>query len=328
MSDCFHTLLLLALPASGKSEVRTFLDQRDPVAFHMGPTVQLDDYPYVHLQLLVDEALVAMGEERLYHHPDPKGQRNGPFIDSFDMGGLVQLLNDDYHELLTGIADRPESPARRLLERFDAASERAGAKAKLRLLSDSVRAKLEVAMQNEATAFYEAKAKNVPASLQGRTIVIEFARGGPNTGTMPLPPGYGYKDSLNQLSPEILANAAVLYIWVDAEESRRKNIERARPNGVDSILFHGTPESVMDQEYGACDMTSLIQMSDAPGTLTIETATKVFYVPVARFDNRRDLTTFLRKDPSDWTEAEVAGIHDSLKEACDHLWAAVKKDSR
>ena len=77
MSDCFHTLLLLALPASGKSEVRTFLDQRDPVAFHMGPTVQLDDYPYVHLQLLVDEALVAMGEERLYHHPDPRGNATG-----------------------------------------------------------------------------------------------------------------------------------------------------------------------------------------------------------------------------------------------------------
>jgi len=54
MAEVFDTLLLLALPASGKSEVRTYLTARDPARFHMGPTVQLDDYPYVHLQIRAD----------------------------------------------------------------------------------------------------------------------------------------------------------------------------------------------------------------------------------------------------------------------------------
>ena len=47
MSKTFDAVLLLALPASGKSEVRRYLAHVPPAAcrddFHMGPTVQLDD---------------------------------------------------------------------------------------------------------------------------------------------------------------------------------------------------------------------------------------------------------------------------------------------
>jgi len=151
-------------------------------------------------------------------------------------------------------------------------------------------------------------------------VVVEFARGGPPGESMPFPPGFGYAGSLPHLAAEILERAAILYIWVTPEESRRKNRERARPDGQGSILFHGTPETVMEAEYSRCDLRFLVEKSDVPGTVRIEAHGRVFHVPTAVFDNRKDLTTFLRKDEADWTEQEVQAIHGSLKGACDRLW--------
>ena len=320
MADLFHTLLLLAPPASGKSEVRTFLTNHDPEAFHMGDTVQLDDYPYVHLQLLVDEALQAMGRPRVFHHNDPDGQRNGPFMDPKEMAGLMYLLNDDYLEILGGSAPVPQNPAADLLRRFDLASEKAGAAVKFRDMDPATLTGIEKALMEEATAFYEEKAAACPVSLDGRTIVIEFARGGPLNATLPMTDGYGYQGSLPYLLPELLRRAAILYIWVTPRDSRRKNRERARPDGHGSILFHGTPESVMDQEYGSDDMPYLMETSDIRGTLRLQTATGVVHVPVSRFDNRADLTSFLRRDPALWTDAEIAAIKGGLAAATDALW--------
>jgi len=49
MSRLIDVLLLVALPASGKSEVRRYLASLTPEQcrdeMHLGPTVQLDDYP-------------------------------------------------------------------------------------------------------------------------------------------------------------------------------------------------------------------------------------------------------------------------------------------
>ena len=324
MADIFHTLLLLAPPASGKSEVRTFLTNHNPEAFHMGDTVQLDDYPYVHLQLLVDEALKAMGKPRVFHHDDPEGQRNGPFKDPKEMAGLMYLLNDDYLEILSGKAAIPDNPARDLLLRFDRASEKAGAAVKFRDMDPGTLTGIEKALMEEATAFYEEKAAACPVSLEGRTIVIEFARGGPLNAALPMTDGYGYQGSVPYLLPELLQRAAILYIWVTPEDSRRKNRERARPDGHGSILFHGTPESVMDQEYGNDDMPYLMETSDGRGTLRLQTPGGVVHVPIARFDNRGDLTSFLRRDPATWTDAEVAAISGGLAAATDALWSAYK----
>lgn len=59
MDRLINVLLLLALPASGKSEVRKVLVSLTPERcrkdFHMGETVQLDDYPYVEFMRFVDE---------------------------------------------------------------------------------------------------------------------------------------------------------------------------------------------------------------------------------------------------------------------------------
>ena len=321
MSEIFDTLLLLALPASGKSETRKFLTERNPEEFHMGPTVQLDDYPYVHLQICVDEALADLGHEQVFHHPDPEaGSRNGPFRDSRELPALLHLINEDYEEILRGEPDRPSNPAARLLERFDRASSAMGLPTKFDRLSPDLRSQVEAAIAEEARKFYEEKAAACPSSREGKTIVIEFARGGPPGDDWPLPDFYGYRGSLPALSDAILERAAILYIWVTPEESRRKNRERARPDGQGSILFHGTPEIVMRQEYARCDMGWLIEQASVPGTIDVDARGRRYHVPVQRFDNRDDLTTFLREDPSKWKQSDIDAIHGRLKKVCDDLW--------
>lgn len=326
MAEVFDTLLFLALPASGKSETRTFLTETDPDRFHMGPTVQLDDYPYVHLQILVDDALADLGHEQVFHQEDKEqNQRNGPFRDAREIAGLLNLINEDYEELLIGKAERPENPGRRMLERFDRASSLAGAAKKFDTMSEDLRLQVEKAIEGEAKKHFDEKAENCPASLDGKTVVIEFARGGPPGDEWPLPEGYGYRGSLPQLSKSILSRACILYIWVTPEESRRKNRARARPDGAGSILFHGTPEIVMRQEYSRCDMAWMIEQSEVPGTVTVEAEGQKFLVPVERFDNREDLTTFLRDEPAQWKEADVAKIRGALETTCDALWATYTK---
>ena len=323
MAEIFDTLLLLALPASGKSEVRNFLTNKDPELFHMGETIQIDDYPYVHIQLVIDEALKELGEPRIYHSEDDAGGRNGPFLDAYDWSALIELLNEDYHEILMGKAENPKYAAIRLFERLDAASVRAGGEAKIAALSPAVRAKLEEMLEKEARELFDDKIKNVSGSRDGKTIVIEISRGGP-VGVRPLPEHYGYAGSLPYLSDELLKRAAILYIWVTPEESRRKNRDRARPGEDKSILFHGTPESVMLQDYGSDDMVELMEASDKENTLRIEAHGKVYHVPVACFDNRRDLTTFARKDPKDWTKEEVDALDNGIRDVALKLWDVYK----
>jgi hypothetical protein len=71
----------------------------------------------------------------------------------------------------------------------------------------------------------------------------------------------------------------------------------------------------------------LMEQSDRPGTIRVERiipegtryATKVYHLPVARFDNRKDLTTFVREDQKLWKPEDVKAIHGGLKAAFDQL---------
>ena len=156
-------------------------------------------------------------------------------------------------------------------------------------------------------------------------MVIEFARGGPDGAALPLPAPLGYRYSFATLSEEILARASVLYVWVTPEESRRKNTERTDPNDPGSILHHGVPMAVMLGDYGCDDMEWLLQNSDRPDTVRIEAHGRTWHLPVARFDNRVDKTTFVRGDRAQWKEADVAALHDGLAEACGRLVKAVDR---
>src|SRR5262249_14303306 len=120
------------------------------------------------------------------------------------------------------------------------------------------RARLLARLEPEAQELLDQKMANYPASLDGRTVVIEFARGGPADKGAALPPPLGYFSSLPLLAPAILDRAAILYIWVTPEESRRKNRERTDPKDPGSILNHGVPEQVMRDDYGCDDFEYLM----------------------------------------------------------------------
>jgi hypothetical protein len=323
VAETLPIVLLLALPASGKSEVRKYLASLEPAAarrdFHLGPTVQLDDYPYVHLMRRISEELRGAGHDGVFFDSSQL-----PMKDGRDWGTLIELVNEDHADLVAQPVIEPRSAAEWLLGRFDAARAKVGAEAAFGRLAAPVRAKLVAAIEADArTLLGDKRAEMARATdgLDGKTIVVEFARGGPEGAEPPLPAPLGYQYSLGCLTDEILARAAILYIWVTPEESRRKNDARARPGreGDASILHHGVPIAVMRGDYGIDDMAYLIDTSDRPDTVRISTRGKMFHLPVARFDNRVDKTSFLREDPARWSEPDVRSVHRGLQEAFERL---------
>ena len=326
MSQLLDTILLFSLPASGKSEVRRYLANLTPDQcrndFHMGPTLQLDDYPYVHLMHRIDDELKANGFAYAYYHGP-----NRPFRDNWTWAVLIELLNEDYADLMAGRQVVVASAAQHLMDRLDAAHAKVGLAQPMGELPHRLRLKIAAALEAECRAELDALNRQNAQDKAGKTLVIEAARGGANGSAFPLCPPHGYETAFQTLSPAILEKAAVLYVWVDPAESRRKNIERGRPDGQGSILHHSVPMEVMLGQYGCDDMAWLLEQSDRPGTIRVERivpdgdrfATKVYHLPVARFDNRKDLTTFVREDQKLWKTTDVQAIHGGLKAAFDQL---------
>ncbi len=313
-------MLLLALPASGKSEVRRYLAHLTPEQsredFNLGPTVQLDDYPYVHMMRRISQELRQRGADGVFFDSDEL-----PMKQPLDWGTLIELLNEDYDDLVQKRRPAPAVAAEWLLERFDQARRRVGCEPGLEALPGALRRELVRALEGEAAELLRSKNDGIPDSLQGCTVVIEAARGGPDGAAMPLPPPLGYRYSLARFSDAILSKASILYVWVTPEESRRKNRERTDPNDPGSILHHGVPMAVMLGDYGCDDMEWLIQHSDQPDTVRIETRGRSFNLPIARFDNREDKTTFVRAEPASWKPADVAALHEGLALALGNLAA-------
>ncbi|MBN2494710.1 MAG: hypothetical protein JXR96_08985 [Deltaproteobacteria bacterium] len=316
------TVLLLALPASGKSEVRRYLallpEEECRRDFHMGPTVQLDDFPYVHMMRRIDDLLQSQGKARLFFQAPDRG-----FADGRDWGTLIHLINEDHADLVSRKEEKPSSAAMHLMGRIDAAASKVGLPNRLGDLPEQLRSEIADKLEAESREQLKDKHANYPDSLEGKTLVIEFARGGPQGSDMPIPGPMGYRYSLSHLSEAILGKACVLYVWVTPEESRRKNEARADPDDPGSILHHGVPIDVMLNDYGCDDMDWLEQNSDRPGTIRIESRGKEYHLPVARFDNRVDKTSFIREDQASWAKADVEAVHNGLKGALDKLIAAV-----
>jgi hypothetical protein len=317
MNRTIDTLLLLALPASGKSELRRYLAHLEPEVaerdLHLGEIVPLDDYPYVHLMRRISEELFFMGEPPVYFPT-----RIRTFSDPWDWGTLIHLLNEDYAML--GITlPRPDSAANWLFDRLDRAREKVGIAPAMQHLAPGVRSRLAETLEDEAAALWTQLVWVSSSWSEGASVVIEFARGGPTGAEIPLPPPHGYAYSLAELSDEIKRRASILYVWVTPEESRRKNAERTKPGreGDASILFHGVPEEVMFREYGEDDFVWLVEKSG--GTITVGGEDAVWSVPVAVFDNRADRTSFLRSDPTAWPEDEVVVLHAELGDALGQL---------
>jgi hypothetical protein len=86
----------------------------------------------------------------------------------------------------------------------------------------------------------------------------EFSRGGPSA----------YRDALHQLSPSVLARAAVLYLSVSFEESWRRNVARYDEKRRSGTLTHSVPREEMERTYGSDDWSELTA-GRSSGTLTI-----------------------------------------------------------
>ena len=316
----FDTLILLALPASGKSEVRKFMrhgsDEQSVEQYHLGKTVQLDDFPYVHFMRVIDEALEELGHERRFYPDSEQG-----FLDGRDWGTLLKLVSQDYALITDTSASAPTADPKLLFQRIDQARKDVGAAEVFKDMNEGLINQLSDKLAAEAKRLVDELFSRRPANLDGHTVVIEFARGGPDGASCPLPEPHGYAYSLKQLSAEILESAAILYIWVSPEESRRKNIARADPNDPGSILHHSCPEVVMLNDYGTCDMGHLLETSDVEGTLRVEAHGRTFHIPTARFDNRVDKTSFIRDDETTWDASDVTAIEDGLSGALEQLWS-------
>ncbi len=318
MLPLIDTILLLALPASGKSEVRRYLSLLPPERrrneFGVGEMVQLDDFPYVHLMRSLDDELEALGSRRMFFEAADRS-----FADPRDWGTLIQLLNEDYEDLVHRHVFEPDSAAIHLMDRLDSAGERVGIATRLAQLDDRLRRDVSQRIEGLARGLLADKFDAYPDRLDDKTIVLEFARGGPQGSTFPLPEPYGYQYSLSLLSRNILERSGILYIWVTPEESRRKNEARADPDDPGSILHHGVPLSVMLNDYGCDDMEWLEEHSDQPAAVTIEAHAKRFNLPLARFDNRVDKTSFVRQEPGSWPRDAVEALHGELRKAFGNL---------
>ena len=235
--------------------------------------------------------------------------------------GHADRLDEDYALLGGDGASSRRGPASDLFERIDRSAKNAGIAARLAPLDASVRDRIARALDAEAAALARDLEATRRQPLDGATVVIEFARGGKQGSAMPLSDPFGYGYSLGRLSPAILACASILYVWVTPEESRRKNEARTDPSDPGSILHHGVPEHVMIHDYGIDDMAWLVEHAERPNTVTVRAHGGAFHVPVARFDNREDKTSFVRNPEVAWAPDDVKRLHDELARAFGQLAA-------
>ncbi|MCK5358131.1 MAG: hypothetical protein KAJ48_07020, partial [Elusimicrobiales bacterium] len=121
----FQIVLLVALPASGKSEVRKYLANIAPEVLkndlHIGENLQLDDFPYVHLMRRIDDELTALGKERVFFQSGDK-----PFINPKDWETLIHILNEDYEDLMNSNVLTPSSAGELICSRIESAAIKAG----------------------------------------------------------------------------------------------------------------------------------------------------------------------------------------------------------
>ncbi|MCX7905698.1 MAG: hypothetical protein N2446_03240 [Elusimicrobiales bacterium] len=317
--NIFEVILLIALPASGKSEVRRFFknisSEELEKDFHIGKNIQLDDFPYVHVMRRIDEELSKRGLERIFFQSPEK-----PFKNPYDWQTLIELINMDWRDLKSNMRYDNKHPGVWLMERIETAALKVRIPKRISLFENKVFNSIAEELKKEGQDILNDKYSHYTDDFSDKTIIIEFARGGQQGSKMPLSEPFGYLHSLPVLDEDILEKAVILYIWVTPEESRRKNQERANPNDPGSILHHGVPIDVMLNDYGCDDIFWLYENSDRRDNITVKKNNKTFYLPFAYFDNRVDKTSFLREDKHRWDEKKLRELRTEIKKATDSLY--------
>ena len=306
-----EVLLLLALPAAGKSEIRNYLtnlsDEKRLEEFNVGKMVQLDDFPYVFFMRRISEELDKRGVDPIFYQ-----SKALPLTDPRDWKMLIKLINEDYEDIINKKEIEEDSASLWLFDRLDGAAIKIGKEPALSELDKDIREEIAKVLEDEAKIILNNKIAEITKANGNNTVVIEFARGGALTSSMPLPTPYGYENSLNELSETILNRAKILYVDVTPQESRIRNEKRFDKNNPSSILNHKVPITVMYKDYGTDDMKWLLQVSDKPNTIKIN-GKKEHYIPTYVLDNTRDKTSFARASKNSWSTNEMDTFHKSLK---------------
>ena len=328
-------LMFCALPASGKSESRRFFKSLTPdemAKFHLGDSsTQVDDYPYVDALEKIDVFCYEVFGKTLFK--DPKTRL---FLYGYDWATLTHMINDDYLDIKKLQKQIPkeyeDDPVKWLFKRYDDASEKTGHIPRRfeELEKNSDKAKFEEFKKkcyNLCKTLLHDKYDNIPDSLEGKTVVFEFSRGGPKGASFPLKEPQGYQYTLSLFDDDILNNANILYIWVTPEQSFQKNKQReleglqgkSQTVSTQLSLNHGVPDSVMNNEYGCDDFEYLINLSKNGKYLPIMKNGKEFKVKAGRLDNRTDLTSDFRKPQKDWTKEQIEKMTNAMIKAFDGL---------
>jgi hypothetical protein len=72
-------------------------------------------------------------------------------------------------------------------------------------------------------------------------------------------------------------------------------------------------------DYGCDDMEYLLEKSAKPDTVQVDKAGTSYFLPLGRFDNRVDKTSFIREDEAKWSDADVKALQAGMREAFDSL---------
>jgi hypothetical protein len=329
--------MFCALPASGKSETRRYLKSltsEDTKKFHLGETsTQVDDFPYVDGMKKIDAAAVkVLGHTIFFNTTDFN------LFSDYDWGTLIYLINDDYFDILECNPKIPskfeKDPVEWLFNRYDVASVKTGhLPARFYDLRQKVGEEKFAEFKKECfdlcNTLLHDKYANIPTSLEGKTIIFEFARGGTKgcDPAKPLTEPFGYEYSLSLFDKKILMNAAILYIWVTPEQSKQKAFQREKEGkegksqtvSTQLSLNHGIAETVLDKEYGMDDFDYLLSKSPEKNYVPITRDDVEYKIKAGRLDNRKDLTSDFRKPQNEWTKEQCDNMFNALKSAFDSL---------
>ena len=119
---------------------------------------------------------------------------------------------------------RRPRPFAHMLGRFDRARDAVGAEPVTRQIGASIAAGLGATLEDEVGAFLQGLRTELVSHRPGSTVVIEFARGGPEGAAMPLSPPHGYAYTLPHLGDAMLEAASILHVSVTPGESKKRNL--------------------------------------------------------------------------------------------------------
>lgn len=128
-----RTLILVARPAAGKSEIIHYLTQLDLEErrneFHVGKIKIIDDFPFLWRWFEEDEILQKMGKPRIYT------DQEGYFKFQYYWDLLIQMINLEYKKQIREIGNEGDST---VLIEFSRGKEHGGYQQALPLLSEEI----------------------------------------------------------------------------------------------------------------------------------------------------------------------------------------------